>query len=226
MQKAQGEISVILDDDAIFEDEKCIARVVRHFAQNPNVGILAFKIIDHQNDRVDLLIPFSRRWRKKYPQLSEETRLVSYYLGCHALRREVIERCGLYQDDFMFGGEEFDLSYRVVQAGIDILYCPDVVVHHFPEPSVIGGRSGAGELYYLLRNKFWLAYKYLPLPYIITYLFVRIGDHGVVALRNGQLKEFYQAVKDGISGFKHLRRSPLDKRAIAYLKANFGRLWH
>lgn len=228
MKKARGEIFIFIDDDAVFEDNKCITRIVRHFTQNPQVGILAFKVIDHQdNKQADLLVPFSRRWRRKWPELVEKERLVSYYLGtCHALRRKVIEQCGFYQEDLIFGSEELDLSYRVVQNGIDILYCPDIVAHHFPEPSVVGGRNKKGELYYRLRNRFWLAYKYLPLPYKIFYLLGWSGQYSLKAMKSRRLGELFRAIKDGVLSTKHLKRLPLDKKAIAYLKTNFGRLWH
>jgi GT2 family glycosyltransferase len=229
MREAKGEVFIIIDDDAIFANDKCIPKVADHLYQNPKVGLLSFKIIDHSGGRQDPLIPFSRCSRRKYPELQDKARLVSYYLGgAHALRREVIEQCGLYQENLMFGEEELDLAYRVIQNSFSILYTPEIVVHHYPEPSAVGDskeRTGA-ELYFHVRNRIWLAYKYLPFPYLPIYLLIWFGYYGTVAIRNLQMGPFFRGIRAGRSGLRQLQRTPVDKRAIAYLKKNFGRLWY
>lgn len=229
MRKARGDVFIVIDDDAIFSGKECISRVVAHLAQNPNIGILAFKIIDHRNDRDRLLIPFSKLHYRRQPQLAEQQQLVSYYLGGgHAIRREVIERCGFYQGNLIFGNEELDLSYRAIQAGIKIVYVPDIVVHHYPEPSVFRGKgiTRHSELYFRVRNRIWLAYKYLPFPYLPVYLLLWFGIYGVAALKGRNLKDFLNGISNGIQRFDELERTPLGKRAVRYLRSNFGRLWY
>ena len=40
-----------------------------------------------------------------------------YYAGgAHAIRREVLDRTGNYPVDFFYGMEEYDLSYRILDA--------------------------------------------------------------------------------------------------------------
>jgi GT2 family glycosyltransferase len=228
ISKASGDIVVFIDDDAVFEDAGALDGVVRHFSANPSLGTVAFKIVVLENGRLDLKVPFSRRARKKNPRLSEEPTLVSYYLGGgHAIRKEVFSRCGLYQEDLIFGGEELDLAYRQVQQGYKLLYAPEILVHHFPEKPVIqAGGEARSELYYTLRNRIWLAYKYLPMPYLATYVGVWTLYFLAVALRQGRVGEFVRGVGVGFASLNGLPRVRLNREALRYLRMNHGRLWY
>jgi len=228
IQRARGEILVFLDDDAVFEDSRCLQGVVEKFQPGSAIGILAFKIVNHLDGRSELMLPFSRLQYKTRPELIDSTRLVSYYNGGgNAIHRNVIRRCGLYQDDFMFFGEELELAYRIVGCELAILYCPDIVVHHYPAHSNNSDRKQQRDrFYYSVRNVVWLAYKFLPLPYMLTYLLVWVAYYGVEACKTKQLRNFLSALNGGFAGTKNLVRAPLNKKAIAYLKQNFGRLWY
>ncbi len=226
MKQAYGEIMVVLDDDATLEGEDCISRIVQHFSEKAKAGLLAFKIVDHTGDKTDLLIPFSRfqRWIK--PHLSETERKVSYYLGgFHAIRREVIDKCGLYQQDLVYGAEELDLSFRIVKAGMEIYYVPSVVAHHFRETPK-ASRNSKTKLYFTIRNRIWLAYKYLPFPYVASYLAIWLCFCFVLSILNLTMREFIRGVVDGIKGTKLMKREPLGREAVAYLRENYGRLWY
>lgn len=229
MKEAKGDIFCFIDDDAYFQDNCAITRFVEAFQAYPEVGILACKIVDHRASYKVLLVPFSQRSRKKHPGLIEAPRFVSYYLGgCHAIRREVISHCGMYQSDLMFGEEELDLSYRAVSAGYRILYEPRVVVHHWPQPSVVVGKAGQGnktELYHHVRNRLFLAYKYLPWKYVPSYLTIWLGKYCIEALRRGVVGAYLRGLTDGLRWLSEVRRTPLDAHAVEYLKRHFGRLW-
>ena len=228
MQKAQGDIFIVIDDDAFFDNCECITHIVDSFNQNPNVGILAFKVFDCENGRKDFFVPFSKRQLKKRPYLTEQEHLVSYYLGtCHGIRRTVIERCGFYHEDLICGGEELFLASKAITEGFCILYIPDVIVHHFPEAPTLAGKHGKSQFYYDLRGKIRFAYKLLPVKYLVPHLFIwLVLYYGVNAIKERQFYEFIKGVLDGISELKSQKRQPLDKKALAYLKANFGRLWY
>ena len=229
MQRARGDIFCVIDDDACFADSGCVARLANAFEEYPQVGIVAAKVLEHQNDGVDLLVPFSQRWRKRQPDLTTTSRFVSYYLGtCHAIDRTVNECCGGYRDDLIYGEEELDLSYRAIEQGFKILYLPSVVVHHHPEAPVVAhdGSYSHPELYYHIRNRFFLSYQYLPWVYIPTYLSSWLTVYGLQALKDRALREFISGVGAGISLLKQLRRTPLSESSVKYLKTHYGRLWY
>lgn len=228
VQEAGGEFLVFLDDDAVLASPHAIETIARYFERMPSLGTLAFKIIVSVNGQRDLQVPFSRRWRKKIPSLTEATRNVSYYIGAgHAMRKEVFRRCGLYQQNLVYGDEELDHAYRQIEAGFSLLYTPDVLVHHFPaESSVQPDMAGRSTLYYVLRNRIWNGYKHLPLPYLASYLGFWTLYFLAVALREGTLGEFLRGAYGGFAAFRTLSRRCLDSVALAYLKANYGRLWY
>jgi|Deesub1362B_J571_1020462.scaffolds.fasta_scaffold02302_3 GT2 family glycosyltransferase len=226
IKRANGEILVFLDDDAWFDNERCLEKIVNHFSQDPCLGAIAFKIIVYDGYRKDLQVPFSRHARRKWPNLTSQTRLCSYYIGAgHALRKEIIQQCGLYQDNYMFYGEELDLAYRMIQKGFHLLYTPDVIVHHMPQCSVLDKKSDK-ELYFTVRNRIWFAYKYLPFPYLLIHLLIWLGYYGATAIRNNRLPEFFRGIWTAIAELKGQRRSALTKQTLTYLKTNFGRLWY
>lgn len=229
MQQATGDVFCVIDDDAYFADSRCVKRMVEAFESYPGVGILATRVIDHRSGEIGLLVPFSQAWLNKRPNLTTEAQLVSYYLGtCHAIRRRVVEACGGYQNDSMFGEEELDLSYRAISSGFQIMYFPYVTVHHHPQPSVIGGgsKNNPSELYYHIRNRFFLSYKYLPVVYIPVYLAVWITIYGLRAVKLNALKEFLLGIVAGVKLLTQLERTPLNSQAVHYLKTHYGRLWY
>jgi GT2 family glycosyltransferase len=228
VHKAAGEILVFLDDDATLENPCALQATAAYFASIPNLGTLAFKIIVAVNGRTSLQVPFPRRWHKKIPSLADSTTQVSYYVGAgHAIRKEVFRRCGLYQQDLVYGDEELDHAYRQIEAGFSLLYAPEITVRHSPASSVVQpDRDGRNKLYYLIRNRIWNGYKHIPFPYLVSYLGGWILYFLAVGFRYGCLWESLSGAVAGIAALRSLPRKRLDAQAVAYLKANYGRLWY
>lgn len=229
IEKAAGDVLVFLDDDAFPTDRSAILRVKQHFDEHPRCGVLAFKIHDVQPGLDTLLVPFSRRALRGNPRIAEEEGRVSYFVGAgHALRRDVVVRAGTYQDDFVYGLEELDLSYRAIQAGFEIHYSPSIRIEHRPEPSVLAQNSKRldAELLYRVKNRFYLAKRYLPLPYPLTYLPVWLTKHAIDAVSRGALRAYFRGIREGVRSFAAVPRTPLSPEAVAYLKEHHGRLWY
>lgn len=229
MVEARGEFLLFLDDDAYFADSEGAARTVEALRSDPQVGIVAGKIVDHNGPHTQVLVPMAKRFRRRDPTLEDRRMLVSYFVGgFHAFRRSFIEECGTYQQDLVFGEEELDLSFRAIQGGYKILYLPTVVVHHVQQPSVLGapGERRAKELYYMVRNRFYLAYRYLPWHSAVVFLFLWMGFLGWQAARFGFLSSYMGGLAAGINGIGSWRRRPLAPAQTAYLRKNYGRLWY
>jgi len=228
VQDAAGEILVFLDDDAALENPLALQMAAAYFASIPDLGTLAFKIIMTVNGRTSLQVPFPRRWRKKIPSLTDSATQVSYYVGAgHAIRKEVFRRCGLYQQDLVYGDEELDHAYRQIEAGFSLLYTPEITVRHSPASSVVqSDRDGRNRLYYLTRNRIWNGYKHIPFPYLVSYLGGWILYFLAVGFRYGCLGDSLSGAVAGITALRSLPRKRLDAEAVAYLKANYGRLWY
>jgi GT2 family glycosyltransferase len=100
----------------------------------------------------------------------DEPSETDYATGCVVLMsREVLERVGSLDDDFFLYSEDVDLSLRVRQAGLKVMYCPKSVIYHKI------GRSGGGagsplQQYYQTRNRIFLAMRHAPWRYKLTAL--------------------------------------------------------
>lgn len=227
MNWATGSILVILDDDAFLADAVSLSRIHDAMRSDQRVGIVATKIIDERAGRVRLLVPFNRRSRSTDPSIVDRQQLVASFMGgFHAIRREAFESCGGYDPQLVYGEEELDLAYRIIQAGYGVLYVPDAVAHHQPQPSVLGTSTNGlrSEMFYCTRNRILIVCRYLPLRYMAPHLALRLGLLGWFALREGRLGEFARGAAAGVKMLRGRRRTPLSKTALAYVKEHHGRL--
>lgn len=227
MDLGEGDVYCSIDDDGAFAHGSCLSMVVEAFKADPKLGLLAGKIKDYRDGKERLLLPFGKKALKSNPALPEGRHRVSYYLaGCYAVRREVVERCGAYRPEMMYGEEELDLSYRTIAAGYDIVYEPKIVAYHWPEPSAFRRDQPHSEIYYQIRNRFHLAYAYLPALYIPSYVAIWLGRYFVTCLLRGQLADYLAGIRDGLRNMRASPRAQLNGEALTYLRNNYGRLWY
>ncbi|WP_157744149.1 glycosyltransferase family 2 protein [Halopenitus persicus] len=225
IENARGDVLVFLDDDAYFPDKSALSSILDAFEDR--IGIQAFRVVDNpgeQNEKIRVPLPKNAVDRTnlntKFP--------VSYYIGAgHAIKRDVIETCGAYVDKFMYGSEELDLSYRAIDEGFNILYNPEVIVHHRPQQPVISTETtGHTETYYRVANRIFIAYKHLPVKYLPTYLFVWLLYFFTQSIQNNNIHEYVLGIRRGIKIARSTNRSPINSRTEQYLKRNYGRLWY
>ncbi len=224
---ASGELLVFLDDDAWFVGTDELQKIERTFDSQPELGVLAFKIHLGEVGSSELQVPFTRRALKADPQLADRARQVSYFVGAgHVIRRQVFERCGPYPEEFVYGHEELDLSYRAIDSGFTLLYDPSIEIVHAPAASqVAGGGKKRFESYYVTRNRLWLAHRNLPWRYAVVYSLAWSGYYLLQSLRHRQLRSWLAAIRDGIFRRNRSERRPISKQARDYLARNHGRLW-
>lgn len=229
MELAKGDVFCVIDDDAYFDSPYALTKIAEVLSRNPDIGIIAVKVVDHRGGKIGLLVPFSKWTLFRHPDLIDREVDVSYFLGtCHAIRRKVIEICGPYQPDLVYGEEELDLSYRAVQNDFRIRYIPDVIVHHYSHASVVQspGSMRHPELYYHTRNRILIASKYLPYRYLIFYLAFWTLRYFVLALQTRALLEFVQGLVAGFRVARKVKRASLSPQAVTYLRKHYGRLWY
>jgi len=100
----------------------------------------------------------------------------AYYLGempddkiCRAdiltgafmmIRREALEKAGLFDTSYFMYGEDIDLSWRIIKAGYFNYYLPDVQIIHFKGRSTMNDREGSIRHFYGAMKIF--AARHLP----------------------------------------------------------------
>lgn len=90
--------------------------------------------------------------------------LVSYMGGASVARRTAFLGVGGYDARFFMGGEEELVGWRLLSAGWEMRYVPEVVVHHLPSLANYGGMRTFG-----IRNTLWTSWLSLSAPAALSW---------------------------------------------------------
>lgn len=215
IEKAKGDILITLDDDIECEDITQLVNNVRnYFSNNKNVGALAFNIKNfYTREALRHEIPHGRK------DLDFTRNFNTYYfIGAgHAIRKDVYEKVGLYPLDLgLYGGEERDLSFRILEAGFDILYASDLVIYHKVSPN--GRMTRKEEDYYRYRNQLIVLNRYMPQPYRLTSNI--IWSVYYLIYKRGNFFNIYNLIKH----ITNMEKQKISKRTLHKMKEMKARL--
>lgn len=224
LQFAKGEIIIFLDDDAVMGNPDALQQVVRSFSTdgiyNRPIGIVSFKVVYY--DTGDMQV--NGLPHKRYNEYKDKPEFFTYYFagGAHAIRRKVLEEVGNLPEEFFYGMEEYDLSYRVLEKGYCIKYDASIIMRHKESP--LGRKPKADKLRMMWVNKAKVAYRYLPSLYFGTtallwsFQFLReTGFH---------FRGYVEGWKQVFRIPREEKRTPLSAATIRYLEQVRARLWY
>lgn len=216
-------IVIMLDDDAVLQNNDCLVRLLEEFDTKNTTrpkAIVSFKVLYYDT----LQMQENALPHKKFEEYRHKPFFETYYYagGAHAIRRSVITELGSFPTDFFYGMEEYDLSYRVLDHGYSIVYSDKVVMLHKESP---GGRKPKKEkLKMMWVNKSKVAYRYLPKKYFYSTALMWSMQY---------LRETGFNMGGFINGWKEItgipsreNRTPISKATLAYLKEVRARLWY
>ena len=164
IEQSKAPILVLIDDDAEFQDTDALKRINEAVIENPHAGILAMKILYFQNSQFQLNAFPHKSFEKRKHLQSFET---YYFAGCgNIIVKEAFDIAGPFPTDFFYGMEEYDLSYRILDAGYTIKYIADIVLLHKESPE--GRQTKSDKLRGMWVNKTKVAWRYLPMPCYFT----------------------------------------------------------
>src|SRR5438034_10714745 len=154
------------------------------------------------------------------PDRWAETEFTTSYVleGASAGRREAFLAAGGSWPPFFIGHEGLDLALRLINAGHDLVYTPEIRVRHLVEPSV---RPSSRIYYTFTRNAVWVALRnHRPLPALRS-IAQDLALMGFAALRAGELAAFRRAIVDAVRGARQAldTRAPLSVEGYARLAA-------
>jgi GT2 family glycosyltransferase len=150
---ARGRYLLLLNSDTIVLPE-AIEGMVRYMDDHPRVGLVGPRLLNADGSTQLSVYPFPNvfhdvlvtievnRWplvgrlSKWYGQrrdetMSAQTGEVDYVLGaCMLFRREPLNRVGVLDDNYFFGGEDMDLSYRLHKdAWLTVHHVDSQIIH-------------------------------------------------------------------------------------------------
>ncbi len=223
-QYAKAPIKILLDDDAELQNKDALENIVGLFEKHRNderpLGIISFKVLYYDSGQMQVnALP-----HKRFHEYKDLSFFNTYYFagGAHAIKQEVLEKVGLYPEDFFYGMEEYDLSYRVLESGYSIAYTNSVVMLHKESP--LGRRPKKEKLLMLWINKTKVAYRYLPRRYFLSTAFMWSLQY----LRNTgwHIGGFFKGWGMVSKIPRTEKKTPISPKTLHYLKQTKARLWY
>jgi len=213
---------VMLDDDCELEFKNSLKTVYDTFTNpsNRDLAIISFKVLYFQSHQYQInAFPHKDFKMKKNLHVFN-----TYYYagGAHAIRSCVMKQAGGYPEDFFYGMEEYDLSFKVLNLGFKIIYTDNIVMLH--KESEYGRQPSKDKYKMLWINKSKVAWKYLPKIYFTTtailwsiYYFKKC-KYDIESLLKGWY-EIFQIPNQ-------VKRQEISKETVRYLKKCDARLWY
>lgn len=221
LQSATGDYIVALDDDVTFCSTDSGERVARYFAADPALGVLSFNLVTAEGTTEPRTIP-----RRDKKMLYADTKLGYFLGGACAFRRAMLAQTGTYWEALNpYGAEEFDLSYRIHEAGYGILWTHGITAIHHESPLA---RPDGRKTYAMARNNPLVAGKNLPWPYVISHYMLWWGYALRVAARTGSFSAWGRGVVASLCGAKQAlrERKVVSASTVALLRKTSGPLWY
>ncbi|MEY4278362.1 MAG: hypothetical protein RL377_366 [Bacteroidota bacterium] len=220
IQQAKAPLLLMLDDDCEIAEKNALQTIDELFRDKPNTGIISIKV-EYFHNRQMQVNAFPHKAFEKYKHLSN---FETYYFagGAHIVRKAVMEKIGNYPAQFFYGMEEYDLSYRILNAGYTIEYNSAVTMLHKESPE--GRQPNKDKVKGMWLNKTIVAYTYLPKIHVLSTAIM--WSLFYLAKTKFDLIGFIQNWKAIAKIPSRIKRTPLKKSTLAYLKKVNARLWY
>lgn len=210
-----------IDNDAEFDTLDTLAYVVRCFENDPQLGLLAFRIKNFST-RDDYQTAWVTYPAGFYEKRNEEFLTTRYVAAGYAIRRSLIRDGVHYDPALFFLCEEQDLALQVIHRGYKVKYDPKAAVLHKVDPEARTNWK-SGRYYYLARNSIYLLNKYYQSPSRTLTMMIGYVARGFA---NGVPLQALRAVRDAIPmmmGMDKKRVVKLSDAAKAYIHEYDGK---
>jgi GT2 family glycosyltransferase len=198
-----AEFVALLNNDAVAEKD-WLENLVSFLDKNPKAGIATSKICDDKRTHLDSTGDIYTTWGLPYPRgrgepystrYDDEAWIFGASGGASIYRIKMLERIGLFDQDFFAYYEDVDLSFRAQLAGWKVGYVPKAKVYH--EISATSSRIKGFATYHTLKNLPMLFWKDVPLKlmpeifprFVLLYLSITAS-----ALARGQIRPVAKGV--------------------------------
>ncbi len=161
IKQAKGKYILILNPDTIIEEDTLI-KCFEFMNDDKKIGALGVKMIDGSGNflseskralptpsvaffkifGLSKLFPKSKKFGKYHLTYldKDETNEVDVLSGAFMfVRKTVLDKIGLFDEQFFMYGEDIDLSYRIQSSGNKIMYFPKTKIIHFKGESTKKG---------------------------------------------------------------------------------------
>ncbi len=153
IKRSKGEYVLLLNPDTIVEDDT-FRKTIDFMDKTPDAGGLGVKMIDGKGNflpeskrglpkpdvafykifGLSKLFPKSKTFGKYHLGFLDKDKIHSVEVLSGAfmlLRKSVLDKIGLLDENFFMYGEDIDLSYRIIKAGYKNYYFPETRIIHY-----------------------------------------------------------------------------------------------
>lgn len=224
LQYASADILIFLDDDCILQNKDALVQLLRSFDEqgfeNRETAIVSFKVLYYSN----LQMQINGLPHKRIEKYKNKEKFFTYYFagGAHAIQRKVLLETGNLPEEFFYGMEEYDLSYRIIDKGYCIKYDSNIVMLHKESP--LGRKTKEEKLRMMWVNKAKVAWRYLPKFYYYTTSLMWSFQYLNETKYN--IGGYFKGWKAVLSIPSKEKRSPISQSSLDYLRAVEVRLWY
>ncbi len=183
-QYVSGEYLFFYDDDASLPSNDFLARMVQRFG--PKTAVVQPRGVDPEGK------PTPRRWVPRLRGTAGGPAAV-FWEALSMFRRSAFVEVDGWPGHFFFAHEGVDISMRLLDAGWEIIYAPDIEAFHPATP------ASRHDYYYRTnaRNRVWVARRNLPAPLIPLYLGVWIAATVARTRSVEGLKHWFRGFMEG-----------------------------
>lgn len=155
LNETHAKFAISLDDDAHFVTQNPLSSIIKHFEENENCGLMAFRIFWGLEEPIKIIS-------------AEKKQRVKGFVGCaHAWRMNAWRDIPNYPEWFEFYGEEDFAAMHLFKKKWEVYYYPEVLVNH--RVNIMGRKKNTDytiRLHRSLRSGWYLYFLFLPIKLI------------------------------------------------------------
>lgn len=213
---------MLLNNDTFVEPD-FLEPLITYMDQHPEAGIIQSRIF-FNHDRSLIWnggsyfnsfwgYAYTKGYNKPNSTITGTLKKVDWITGCAFFTRtSILKQVGLLAEPFFIYYEDTDLSFRIKNAGYELMYHPDSIVYHIAGMAYRQKKKGKEGIvspfvhYLNTRNRIWFLKKYTKAQFVpstvvynIAYTFALLA-YLVIRNRPQKIKAVLKGLRDGLSG--------------------------
>ena len=206
LRSSRAPLVGFLDDDARLLSTESMGHVVNQFATDPSLGAMSLRLVDEDGNTSRRHVP-----RRGAAGADRSGPVATFLGGASIVRRSAYLQAGGYWADLVYGHEELDLAWRLIEHHHSIRYEAEISVYH-PRTEISRHPDG---WWRTGRNRVLIARRNLPVSLLIVHSLVWLAI-GAVRAPGRDCKQRY------VSGWFGAWRLPVHRASLSW--SALGRL--
>lgn len=227
IRNSKSDFVALLNNDTEL-DERWLEELYKCIQKDENIfsccsKMLRFRernIIDDAGDEYTLFGWGNKIGDGKQSEIYDEDREVfSSCAGAAIYRKSILQKIGLFDENFFAYLEDMDISYRARVYGYKNYYASKAKVYHIGS-ATSGSRHNSFKVKLAARNNIYLIFKNMPIPQIILnfmFIFIGIIVKWIYFLIKGFGIDYIKGVFEGLTTKKKVNKIKLKDNLFNYI---------